>query len=93
MLLNSIYIAERRQMQNNRSVASISEDEIKQPVVNPATVIKAAATAMENGQYDQVVFLLKQAKANGYESRYINIDAILHEAEAALGTPELFAGG
>jgi formylglycine-generating enzyme required for sulfatase activity len=84
MLLNSIHIAERQQQSNGAKLATISPEEIKQPAVNSATVIKVAATAMENGNYDQAVFLLKQAKANGYTSKFINIDAILKEAEASL---------
>lgn len=82
-LLNSVYLAERQQ-NPGLPVSSISSEEIKQPVVNPATVIRVAASAMENGQFDQAVFLLRQAKANGYTSKFINIDAILQEAETAL---------
>ncbi len=82
-LLNSIYLAEHQQT-TAVSVSSISPEEIKQPAAPPPTVIRLAATAMENGQFDQAVFLLRQAKANGYTSRFINLDAILKEAEVAL---------
>lgn len=82
-LLNSIYLAEHDQ-HVTVPVSSISPEEIKQPAVPPPTVIRLAATAMENGQFDQAVFLLRQAKANGYTSRFINLDAILKEAEVAL---------
>jgi formylglycine-generating enzyme required for sulfatase activity len=82
-LLNSLYLAEH---ENNAglAVSSISPSEIRQPLAPAPTVIRLAATAMENGQFDQAVFLLRQAKANGYTSRFIDIDAILHEAETAL---------
>lgn len=83
MLLNSIYIAERRQ-KPAATLASIPPEDIQPPVLNSASVIRGAVTAMENGQYDQAVFLLKQAKAAGFQSRYIKIDVILSEAEAAL---------
>ncbi len=82
-LLNAIYRAEHEESPNT-SVASIPTDKVRQPTINPANVIRLAATAMENGQYDQAVFLLRQAKASGYQSRFISIDAILHEAETAL---------
>ncbi len=84
-LLNSIYIAERHQIDHpNLPVSAISSDEIKAPTPNPAVVISAAAAAMEKGQFDQAVFLLKQAKANNYSSQFINLDAILQEAVAGL---------
>jgi formylglycine-generating enzyme required for sulfatase activity len=83
-LLNSIYRAEHEQMPATTTVASVSPDVVKQPPINPTTVIRIAANAMENGQYDQAVFLLRQAKASGYKSRFINIDALLQEAETAL---------
>lgn len=83
-LLNSIYRSEREQPPQMTTVASVSPEVVKQPPINPATVIRIAANAMENGQYDQAVFLLRQAKASGYKSRFINIDALLQEAETAL---------
>lgn len=85
VLLNSLYLAEHhRQTQPILPVAAISSDEIKPPSVDPATVISSATTAMEKGQFDQAVFLLKQAKASNFTLRFISIDAILAEAEAAL---------
>jgi formylglycine-generating enzyme required for sulfatase activity len=85
VLLNSIYVAERNQHnQSTLKVDSIPSESVKPPAINSATVISAAATAMERGQFDQAVFLLKQAKANGFTSRFINLEAVLAEAEAAL---------
>lgn len=83
VLLNSIYIAERRKSPN-LPVSAISSERVAPPVTNPANVIGVAAAAMENGQFDQAVFLLKQAKESGFTSRFINLDALLQEAEAAL---------
>lgn len=85
MLLNSIQLEERAiQERSARPVSSIPSEEIRQPTINPATVIRIAATAMENRQYDQAVYLLKQAKASGFSSRFINIDLLLEEAEREL---------
>ncbi len=83
VLLNSIYIAERNK-QASLPVSSIGQEKTKPPQVNPANVISGAALAMENGHFDQAVFMLKQAKENGFVSRFINIDALLMEAETAL---------
>lgn len=82
-LLNSIYVAER-QKQTKLPLTAIAPEKVSAPEVDPATVISTAAGAMENGLFDQAVFLLKQAKENGYTSRFINLDALLAEAEAAL---------
>jgi formylglycine-generating enzyme required for sulfatase activity len=83
VLLNSIYIAERRK-NPALPVSAIASDRVAPPVTNPANVISVAAAAMENGQFDQAVFLLKQAKESGFTSRFINLDALLQEAETAL---------
>ena len=89
VLLHSLTLAERELHNNNRhqkptTVATVAPEEMKQPTVNPTTVIRVAAQAMEKGDYDQVVFLLKQAKATNSISHYINVDVMLQEAEAAL---------
>ena len=82
-LLNSIYTVEKHQ--KRQSIPSIEPtNHLVQSPLNLANIVSAAATAMENGQYDQVVYLLKQAKENGYQSRYINVNSLLQEAEAAL---------
>ena len=84
-LLNAIHLASRNTKgANKQSVNTAPDVNIQSPAKDPATVIGMAATAMEKGQFDQAVFLLKQAKANGYKSKFINIDAIMSEAEAAL---------
>lgn len=82
-LLNAIYIAET-QKSHPMPLPVVASDSVKPPKVDPATVVTMAVTALENGQYDQAVFLLKQAKEAGYTSQFINLDAILAEAEKAL---------
>lgn len=86
VLLNAIYVSEskRRQQAVSSDIEAISVDQIKPPITDPAAVISHAATAMEDGQFDQAVFLLRQAKEGGYTSKFINIDAILAQAESAL---------
>ncbi len=85
VLLTSIYIAERHKTAPpGLPVASFSPEDTRPPQVNPATVISVAASAMERGQYDQAVFLLKQAKVNGYASRFVKIDDVLSAAETGL---------
>ena len=85
VLLNAIYMAERQQrLPEVTEIEAISADQIKPPITDPGAVISHAATAMEDGQFDQAVFLLRQAKESGYTSKFINIEAILKEAESAL---------
>ncbi len=81
MLLNSIHLAER-QMRNqpNRQPPRISSEALKPPAPEQAQVIFAAAEAMEKGQFDRAVFLLKQAKENNFKSKFIDLDVLLREA-------------
>src|SRR5690606_1933827 len=82
-LLNSILLAERRgQKVRRRNPVPIPVAE--PPAVNPQTVIDEVAQALDANEYDRAVFLLKRARASGYESRFIDIDAVLREAEALL---------
>ncbi|MGQ9889217.1 MAG: SUMF1/EgtB/PvdO family nonheme iron enzyme [Aggregatilineales bacterium] len=84
-LLNAIYSAERgAYRQPSGPTPNITPDAIKPPVPNLNNVISVAAAAMERGEYDQAVYVLKQAKAAGYKARFINLDALLAEAEAGL---------
>ncbi|MFN8375409.1 MAG: SUMF1/EgtB/PvdO family nonheme iron enzyme [Anaerolineae bacterium] len=86
ILLSSTYMAERHHQSQPPVPLNgvIKSQEIAQPLVNPTSVVVDAAEAMENGQFDRAVYLLKQAKANGYKSPYINIEALLEQAESAL---------
>lgn len=84
-LLNSIYIAEKSSTSKRTlPVTAIPTSEIRPPSANPSTVVAEAALALERGNFDRAVFLLKQAKDKGYKSRFIDLDALLHEAEVAL---------
>ncbi|GAB4573945.1 MAG: hypothetical protein Kow0077_18080 [Anaerolineae bacterium] len=91
-LLNSIYMAEQHLLrQNHRSVLAptslrdaLSTDELEPPVLNSGAIIGQAAEAMENGQFDRAVYLLRQAKQNNFQSKFIDIDLLLAEAEQGL---------
>lgn len=85
-LLNSIYLAEQERTAPPASsnVATLTADTMKPPAVNPVSAISAATSAMAKGQFDHAVFLLKRAQASGHSSRFINIEAVLAEAEAGL---------
>ena len=82
-LLNSVYVA-ANDTRNQKNTAMISPDAVKPPSVNPVSAVSEATAAMKRGQYDQAVFLLKRAQATGVTSRFVNIDAVLAEAEAGL---------
>ncbi|MEO0560545.1 MAG: SUMF1/EgtB/PvdO family nonheme iron enzyme, partial [Chloroflexota bacterium] len=54
------------------------------PLVDEESVIELATAAMDDKQYDQAVFLLKQALLNDYHYHFIDLNAMLQEAEEAL---------
>lgn len=83
-LLNSILYVERQRANGITSVAAMPLEDTRPPMVSPSTVISVVSQSMENGQYDKAVFILRQAKASGYTSKFINIDSILREAETGL---------
>lgn len=91
MLLNSIYLAADTQRRREaapviqpRAVHAMSTQEIQQPALNSAAVIGHAAEAMENGQFDKAVYLLRQAKQNDFQSKFIDLNLLLAEAEQGL---------
>ncbi|MBK8027101.1 MAG: SUMF1/EgtB/PvdO family nonheme iron enzyme [Chloroflexi bacterium] len=83
-ILNSITNVERNSRSQQMQLDSMPRSQVELPVFNSASVISVAAAAMEKGQFDQAVFLFKQAKAKGFTSRFINIDKLLKEAERQL---------
>lgn len=86
LLLNSILNAER--MLNGILQTSIGKsvpkDQRKPPGTQSDKIVSMAANALEKGLYDRAVFLFRQAKVNDFKSRFININALLAEAEDAL---------
>jgi hypothetical protein len=81
MLLNAIYIAERHAPVPQVSVAAVTKAQAAAPVPNnPHTLIDEAAQALDSEDFDRAVFLLKQAREQGYSSRFVNIEAVLQDA-------------
>jgi formylglycine-generating enzyme required for sulfatase activity len=83
-LLNSIYTAEHSLTQTGSSEKHITPEMLTPPRVNLDAAISKAVMSMENEQFDNAVFLLKQSKAQGFKSKFTDIDAVLKEAEAGL---------
>jgi len=86
MLLNSVLLIEREYTTANPpEKIELSTQETEIPAVQPGPdMIRNAAKAMHDGDYDNAIVLLKQAKANGFESRFINIESLIKIAEDTL---------
>lgn len=78
MLLTSIHHAELSKAPH-RTVSGGKASNI-----DPGDAFTGGVAALQKGLFDDAVFLLKLAKANGYQSPFIKIDAILEEAESYL---------
>ena len=83
--LNSILHAERKQGRlpaNNRgptvSAGATATDS------HPAELVSSAVRALEQGDYDNAILLLRQAQASGYRSRFVQLDKLLRIAESAV---------
>jgi formylglycine-generating enzyme required for sulfatase activity len=84
-LLSAIIVAERELTAPPISLNELLPAEVKQPpAVDLTNVIDQAAEALDSGNFDRAVFLLKRAQESGYESRFVDIKAVLKEAEVAL---------
>ncbi|MBZ0283582.1 MAG: SUMF1/EgtB/PvdO family nonheme iron enzyme [Anaerolineae bacterium] len=88
-LLNAIYIAERTPkpaapQSDDRTLVVRRRVDVRTSAANPESGVAEAAEALQNGEYDRAVFLLKHFKANGYASRFIDLNAMLQQAESAL---------
>ncbi|MFC1960544.1 SUMF1/EgtB/PvdO family nonheme iron enzyme [Chloroflexota bacterium] len=84
-LLNSIHVAERQIPNDVRTAGrSLTPSGGTTLRLDPGIVLSSAAEAMELGQYDKAILLLRQAKANNFYSKFINIDTLLQEATVAL---------
>ncbi len=80
LLLNAILIAERRRSAaaaNGGEPAPASSD-------NPVDLVSEGVKALEKGDYDKAIVLLKQAQASGYRSRFVPLDKLLRVAESAV---------
>lgn len=85
LLWDSIYLAEQRLSHRKPKPATqLPKNPKDLEIIDDAKVVGQAASALENGEYDRAVFLLRQAKASGYLPRFIDLDRLLKEAEIAL---------
>ncbi len=85
-LLNAIHVTERKgstvDIRSTQEIKALAA--INQPLTDPVRLIEEVTRAMHNKHFDHAVFLLKEAKENGIEARFVNIEAMLNEAEHAL---------
>jgi len=80
MLLTSIHHAELSKIPK-RAIGIIEKSDT---TTDPMDAFTGGMDALKKGLFDDAVFLLKLAKANGYKSPFIKIDAVLEEAELHL---------
>jgi sulfatase-modifying factor enzyme 1/TIR domain-containing protein len=84
-LLNAIYVTERdANAAQTPESTNVPQELSKPPDVDEVALIDEAAAALDEGNFDRAVFLLKRASENGYASRFIDLQTLLDEAEAAL---------
>ncbi len=89
-LLDAIYITERDEYYSipapARTAAIATAPFLLEETLpdDVASTIAEAAEALEASLYERAVFLLRHTKDSGYTSRFIDIDAMLREAETAL---------
>ena len=82
-LLNSILVVERRQ--GTASPAPAPTEHIGDGPVSrssPVELVSSAVRALEKGDYDNAIVLLRQAQASGYQSRFVRLDNLLRIAES-----------
>lgn len=84
-LLNSVLHAERQKTARSPADAVV-QPASNGPVVdtNPADQVSSAVRALENGDYDKAITLLRRAQASGYRSRFLPLDKLLRIAESAV---------
>lgn len=84
-LLNAILLVERQRSAtttpSNGSGAPVSSPA---PALDPAAVFGDAVNALEKGNYEDAIALLKQVRASGYQSRFVPLEKLLRVAESAL---------
>lgn len=87
-LLNAILLVEREALRISVSATNtLSTSEMVIPEFNSGPdMIRNAAKAMHEGDYDNAILLLKQAQAGGFESRFVNLENLIEIAEEALAT-------
>jgi hypothetical protein len=89
-LLSALYLAGKidteaeSQTKSLPSLRSILDQSAKPPSVDSGRVIEEAADALDQGDFDRAVYLLKSALESGYKLKTVNVEEFLKEAEEAL---------
>ena len=85
-LLNAVLLVERQRAgaAPTLSVANDAAESSPAAANKPAELISKAVSALEKGDYDNAILLLKQAKTSGYQSRFVSLDKLLRIAESAV---------
>ncbi|MEQ9032518.1 MAG: toll/interleukin-1 receptor domain-containing protein, partial [Aggregatilineales bacterium] len=85
LLWDSIYLSEQSLIhRKQKPVSALPKESEDVPALDDPKVVGQAASALENGEYDRAVFLLRQAKSSGYKPKFLDLDRLLKEAEIAL---------
>lgn len=84
-LLNSVLHAERQKTTRGAADA-VPQPAADRPAVeeNPADQVSSAVRALENGDYNNAIMLLRLAQASGYRSKFLPLDKLLRIAESAV---------
>ena len=85
-LLNAVLLVERQRAAKSPALTLSNDPAESSPASTskPAEMISNAVSALEKGDYDNAILLLKQAKASGYQSRFVSLDKLLRIAESAV---------
>ncbi len=85
-LLNAILVVERQRSAKSPTLSVANEAAKSSPAAasKPAEMISRAVSALEKGDYDSAILLLRQAKASGYQSRFVSLEKLLRIAESAV---------
>ena len=84
-LLNAILMAERRR-NPGPAATNGGQPAAGVPAItdNPVDSVSEAVKALEKGEYEKAIVLLKRAQASGYRSRFVPLDKLLRVAESAV---------
>lgn len=85
-LLSAILVVERQRAAKPATPTVSGDAAESRPAFSnePAEMISNAVSALEKGDYDNAILLLKQARASGYQSRFVSLDKLLRIAEGAV---------
>ena len=79
-LLNAVLVVERQRAARQAPPPSVKAQ--RATGAKPAELVKNGVQALEKGEYETALRLLRQAKTSGYQSRFVRLDKLLRAAEA-----------